>query len=387
MTISKIISTKNSLYNLPIRDPIQDLIFSHMLSFFLINDLNQSRMKDLLQPILQKLPTYTPRNTWKIRSILEDIESANYDDIVFLYLEFIYLVVDLESQKYVLYKDIHSRPVIDNQVTAVMTAPWLDVLLRCMCEQRLIYTSLTTHCLITHDIDKISYVEQISSLFRSVAGDLIKRRMFYPARLLHYFTKRNVHRNLNNLLTNFDHIFLFLPSTGVHDADYLPSEITSLIKVNSLENIGFHYSYHCLSFDELSKEYEYVKPYDVHFCRGHYLRSFETQRSFIGLNKMIDLTAYNLSVGGFPLFTSYPILLGGKNTRRVSLATTCMDTTFEIETPMSDCDAINSVRQLFSLVKQNGGIFCLNWHNTSIYWGNWPRRRFNYQNVIRILND
>ena len=387
MTISKIIRIKNVLYGLKARDPVSDLIFSHVFSFFSLNNIDQSCKYGLLRSLFQRLSEYTLQNTWSNKRILADVENASYNECVDLYLEFIYLLVDLEAKKYVLDTDIHDRPIIVDKVRSVMSKPWLDITLCRICELRLIDPSLEAHCLITHDVDKISYVERIGNLFRSVAGDLMKRKIIFPARFSHFFTKRNVHRHLCNLLTNFDHVFLFLPNKSAVDADYLPSEIDSLIQENSLQNIGFHYSYNCLSFDDLFKEYEYIKSYDVQFCRGHYLRSFESQRSFIGLNKMIDLTAYNVAMGGFPLFTSYPILIGYENSRRVSLATTCMDTTFEIETPMSDHDALNSVRELFSLVKQYGGVFCLNWHNTSQYWGNWPMRKFNYQNVIQILND
>ena len=116
------------------------------------------------------------------------------------------------------------------------------------------------------------------------------------------------------------------------------------------------------------------------------MRSFKGQRKFIESHRMVDLTPYNISEGGFPFFTSYPILLTSNKGRRVVVTTTLMDTTYEIENPKSDIEAFRALEELNTKVCNNGGIFCLNWHNTSQYWGNWPLRKYCYRNVVNVLD-
>ena len=310
------------------------------------------------------------------------------DENVARYLQFIRCAIGVDNNSLAASFDQHSRPVYSKLTVELMERPWLDIYLSQIAKELIGDCQLKLDILLTHDIDKTSYIENLYLLIRTLVGDVARRKMFYPVRLMHFVTKRGVHRNLKTLKQGrFSNVFLFLPMKNKLNADYEPSEIFGLIQENNIENVGYHYSYDALTQKQLAHEFDYLTSENVIFTRGHYLRSFPEQRKFISRKRLIDLTPYNVIRGGFPLFTSYPLLLGDEQGSRVILSTQVMDTTFEIENVLSDKDALGRFSYILKQAKMYGGVFCINWHNTSQYWGRWPRREFNYKKIIDLLND
>jgi glycosyltransferase involved in cell wall biosynthesis len=100
--------------------------------------------------------------------------------------------------------------------------PLIDILFKKILESYFDTTVLVCPMtLMTHDIDKVSYVENPLTLLKSIVGDVVKRKRFYPQRIAHFFTKRSAHSNVLKLFDDqFEHIFLLLPKRSELNSDY-----------------------------------------------------------------------------------------------------------------------------------------------------------------------
>ena len=387
MAIKELIRIKQSLFEDTPTQGLEKLIYSHIKSFFLFNKVHGFDVfySEFLRHIDLRENNFS--NNLIDQDEVNNIDKLGQEKKYSIYLKLMNLINNLQLGKHTTNYDSHCREVFSDKVRFLFNKPYLDIILSSILRTHGYKFTTCSKVLITHDIDKISYVESIMALIRQIAGDILKRRMFYPQRILHIFTKRGVHKDLAKLITeNFSHVFLFLPNKSKIDADYSPNIIKKLILENNIKNVGLHYSYNCQNFEQFNREYDYVKEFCPTFVRGHYLRRSRASDSFISKHKLIDLTPYNISHGGFPNSTAYPILRTNKYGDSIlTLGTNFMDTTFEIENPSSDEYAFEKFDQYLSLVKSTGGIFCFNWHNTSMFWGRWPRREFNYDNIIKRL--
>lgn len=248
--------------------------------------------------------------------------------------------------------------------------------------------------LFTHDIDSIEYVGSLKSLVKSVLGDVFKRKTLYIERFNHYFTKRNIHKDLRTLLLteDFEHLFFILCRQGKQNADYAPSIFKDLFLSSMSKGANFrfgvHSSYSAAELPDLfSEEIEVLRQFvDVEFVRAHYLkRSYSLDEQYMD-QCLIDLTPYDLFEGGFYLPTSYPISLyseqHGKNL--FSLNTHLMDVTYHFSgLPVSKIET--RIDAMLRPVKKYGGVFVLNWHNTSFFWGDWLAAKFNYRFLTELI--
>ena len=247
--------------------------------------------------------------------------------------------------------------------------------------------------LFTHDIDKINYVESLHGLLKTIIGDILKRNMFYPQRIVHFFTKRNAHCQLDWLLNvKTDHIFMILNSISSIDSDY---NIEDLLLNNS--NVferkhvlpGFHYSYNSIhDYEILQREFNELQMLygKIDFCRGHYLRTSSITNSFCNENDLIDLTPTNREGIGFYLPSSYPVYMFNQKSENgcFIINTHYMDVSLHF-TDLTFDEKLTKFLTVLDAVHTYGGIFTLNWHNTSRYWGRWPLDKFNYQYVCNLL--
>ena len=131
--------------------------------------------------------------------------------------------------------------------------PLIDILFKKILESYFDTTVLVCPMtLMTHDIDKVSYVENPLTLLKSIVGDIVKRKRFYPQRIAHFFTKRSAHSNVLKLFDDqFEHIFLLLPKRSELNSDYPISFFSKDPYFLKKAKVGLHYSYEAIN----SKKY------------------------------------------------------------------------------------------------------------------------------------
>ena len=244
--------------------------------------------------------------------------------------------------------------------------------------------------LMTHDIDKTSYVETIPLLFKALTGDLLKRNKLYLDRLAHFFSKKFIHKHLNSLFYDtFPRVTFILPKKDPLHADYdAVSFLYFLFSSEYVSSYGLHYSIQS-SEESSSIDSEFIvlsQHVSIPFCRAHYLNRSPHTDSWLSDSQLIDLTPYALDSGGFYIPSSYPFFIANPNIPGgiFSLNTTFMDVTFHFMRA-----SFGRKKELLSSycynISQFGGIFVANWHNTSFYWGNWPFDPFNYGFLVSFL--
>lgn len=242
----------------------------------------------------------------------------------------------------------------------------------------------------THDIDKTSYVETMPLLCKALIGDLLKRKKLYLGRLVHFFSKRSIHKHLSSLFSDtFPRITFILPKKDSIHADYdAVSFLHFLLSLGYESSYGLHYSIQSSEeTSSLDSEFSTLSQHvPIPFCRAHYLNRSPYIDSWLSNSQLIDLTPYALDSGGFYIPSSYPFFIANPNLNGgvFSLNTTFMDVTFHFMR-----NSFSRKSELLSSyccnVSQYGGIFVANWHNTSFFWGNWPFDPFNYDYLISFL--
>lgn len=244
--------------------------------------------------------------------------------------------------------------------------------------------------LMTHDIDKVSYVENPLILLKTVVGDIVKRKLFYPQRIAHFLTKRSVHAKVQELFDDkFEHLYLLLPQRSRLNADYKISYFAENSLFKKSAAVGLHYSYEAIGSKETLKiQFNALKRFNLsRFVRGHYLRRSAQSDEFIEGMNLIDLTPCDAETGGFYVPTSYPFYIH-KSSRSGNfvLNTTFMDVTYHFM-DASLVQRVNLIRKSLSHVKINGGFFVVNWHNTSFWWGDWPFEVINYSYLKAMISE
>ena len=260
--------------------------------------------------------------------------------------------------------------------------PLIDILFKEILESYLDRAvSVCPMTLMTHYIDKVSYVEKPLTLLKSIAGDIVKRKRFYPQRISHFFTKRSVHSNILKLFDDqFEHIYLLLPRKSRLNADYPISFFKKNPSFQKRADVGFHYSYEAINSKELLlKQFQSLKDFNLsRFVRGHYLRRSKTSDEFIDDMDLIDLTPCDSEVGGFYIPSSYPFYIHkDRNNGNFILNTTFMDVVYHFM-DASYTERKNLIQRNIKYIKSNGGFFVVNWHNTSFWWGDWPFEIISY---------
>ncbi len=264
--------------------------------------------------------------------------------------------------------------------------------------------------LITHDIDELVYFQNPKKVIKNIFGDFIYKdrfffifkRFFYILRYL--YQKKDPFDQFSKLLIcakGYKQVFLFMVSgTSKFDNKYSITSEAAKNAINeiNLENkdIGLHYSYSsAMHKKEILRERGILRDTITRepiFVRSHYLRfqsAWELNNDeFEGT---VDLSPYISSTPGFIMGTSKPfnfkIFKDGKAINIKTLPTTFMDTSLVINQKRNEKYFFNKLKSLALEVRNYGGIFVLNWHNTSFDWAHWIGRTHYFEKTIRILKS
>lgn len=309
-------------------------------------------------------------------------------------------------------RDSHDRINHDSWPTIVSGChdyAILDRLFYLLCSKK-DNSNIFSELLITHDIDELVYFRNPIKVLKNIFGDFIYKdriffifkRFFYILRYL--YQKKDPFDQFSKLLVyakGYKQVFLFMVSgTSKFDNKYSITSEEAKNAINEIniekKDIGLHYSYSsAMHKKEILKERGILRDTikrDPIFVRSHYLR-FQTAWEFNNdeFKGTVDLSPYISSHPGFIMGTSKPfnfkIFKDSKATNINVLPTTFMDTSLVINQKRNEKYFFSKLRTLALEVQNYGGVFVLNWHNTSFDWAHWIGRTHYFEKTIKILKN
>lgn len=264
---------------------------------------------------------------------------------------------------------------------------------------------------LTHDIDHPVIYKNVTtaSLFRSLFGDLIRRRSvgLFVKRLLASVLRSDTLDPANNLTWILDtnkgerSIFFYIATLdlGPHNTNVpvsdssVEDQLTELLNKSEVE-VGIHPSLNSGgSFDMLSEEIQLLSHKTgnaIRASRMHYVK-YEIRNTFEYLEKLGVTKDYTMLFPdgiGWKTGTCRPYLwhdvLKNRNLG-IEIYTTCfMDVSAFKYLKMDERTCRRIVANLLSITKQYNGTFVTLWHNTELMT---KRRKKLYAEIIEIIKS